>query len=80
MEENAVAVGKLDQALADSNPPHVPLFELIDVQFQQRGQGLDFLFVDPDMPRRPGAAIAALRALKSQTGVIPRCLSTWQFN
>ena len=65
VEENAVTVRKFDQTLADSHPPHVSLFELGGIQFQQCSADLDFLFVDPDMARRPSATIAALRALES---------------
>lgn len=64
MEENAIAVGKLDQALTDSNPPYIALFELLHVQFQEPGQPLDFLFIDPDISGRSRATIAALGAFE----------------
>ena len=73
VEENAVPIGKLYQAPADSNTPHISLFEFSGVQFQQRRHRIDFLLVDPDMARRPRAAVAALGALEAKTGVIPRC-------
>ena len=72
VEEDAVAVGKLDQALADSDLPDIAPLELGHLQFQERGQRLDLALVDPDVARRPGAAIAALAALESQAGMVPR--------
>ena len=71
VKENTVAVGKFDQTPANSNPPYIAFFKLLDLEFQQCCQRLDFLFVDPDIAGCPGTTITALRALESEAGMIP---------
>ena len=71
VKENAVAVWEFDQAPANSNPPYIAFFKLLDLKFQQCCQRLDFLFVDPDIARCPRTTITALRALKPEAGMIP---------
>jgi hypothetical protein len=65
VEEHAIAIGKLSQALSYSDLPDVALLELADVELQQCGQSLDFLFVDPDVARRSRTAVAATGAFES---------------
>jgi len=71
MEEDAVAIGKLDQALTNPHSPHIPFLKLVDTQFQQCSQAFYLFFVDPDVTRRARATITALRALEFETGVVP---------
>jgi hypothetical protein len=71
MEEDAVAIGKLDQALADADLPHIAPLEFLDVKLDERREGRDFLVRDPDIARRAGTAIATLGALKFESSVIP---------
>ena len=72
MEENAIPVWKLDEAPADADLADVAPLELRNFQIQEQGQLLDLFFIDPNITRCSGAAIAALGALEFQAGVIPR--------
>jgi hypothetical protein len=60
VEENAVAVGKLDEALSDSNLTDVPTLEFGYFESNLCGQGFDLGLVHPDVAGRTSAAVAAL--------------------
>ena len=50
---------------------HVVLFEVLDRQVEAAGQGGNLFLVHPHVTGRAGAAIAALRALESQSVAVP---------
>ena len=60
MEEDAIAAGQLDQALADAHLADVAALELVEVEADGGGQGGDLRLVDPHIARRAGATRAAL--------------------
>jgi hypothetical protein len=72
--EDTIAVGLLLQAPFTVTQPRVKRFSLFLGFTAMLGNGGDFLFVHPDKPGRSGAAIAASRAAKAQTILIPSML------
>ena len=64
VEQNAITVGPLDEALAYPHRSDVLLLEFLDLHTESVGQGLDFGPVDPDVARLSGAAAAATGARK----------------
>ena len=72
IEKDAVAVGKLLQALSHTNSTAVRVFKLIDAQARQSRKRRDFFVRNPDIAGRAAAAIAALRAGESEASVVPR--------
>src|SRR5712692_965194 len=67
-----VAVGFLAQADAVAHGPCVHLGRFVDTFPAVRGDGGDFLHIDPDVARRSGAAVAAARAFETQAVLVPR--------
>lgn len=71
IEEHAIAVGILDQALSNPDHANVLFFERDDIHVEQFGERFNFLLVDPDITGRAGTTIAALGASKFQTVLVP---------
>jgi len=72
IQEHAVAIGQLFEALSGTNPAHIGVLKRFYAHAQQRCQGDDFFVGDPNMARRTRAAVATLGASKSQPIAIPR--------
>src|SRR5262249_15233692 len=70
--EDAVAVGPLAQAAAQANLARVQPADLLGCLAAQLGDGVDLVVVDPDDPRRPGAAVAAAGTAEAQAVGVPR--------
>ncbi len=64
IKENAIAIGQLDEAFANTDQANVTLFKFFHIDSEQSRHGFDFGLVDPNMARRPGTAIAAPGALE----------------
>lgn len=67
VEEYAVAIFELHQALSHANLADIRLFEIGDRKTKPQCQCGNLALVHPYEPWRAGAAIAALRAFESQS-------------
>jgi hypothetical protein len=76
IKENAITVGEFTQALPNPDLAHVILFERLNVLANRLRQLLDLLGVHPNVPGSTRAAIAALRALKTKSILVPGLSST----
>jgi hypothetical protein len=72
IEENAVAVRELLEALSNADLPAVFVFEFIDAEADEDRERSDFFVRDPNVARSATAAIAALGAGEVEAGVVPR--------
>jgi hypothetical protein len=77
VEEDAVAVRELIQALAGTDPADVLVLESLHVHADDGSDRGDFFVVHPDRARRAGAAVAALGAGEAEAGVIPGKIGHW---
>jgi hypothetical protein len=71
VEENAVAVGQLQQTSPLPDAADVPYLELLRVQAEGGRQHRYLVAVDPDVAGLPRAAAAALHTRELKAGVIP---------
>jgi hypothetical protein len=71
IEEYAIAVGELFEALPHTHLAHVLLLEVLDAQAGGLGQGRNLRFVHPNVSRRSGATVAASGTLEPQSIAIP---------
>jgi hypothetical protein len=76
VKENAIAIGKFAEALPNAYLANVILLERLNVLADRFCELLNFLGIHPDVPRPARAAIAALRALKTKSILVPRLSST----
>lgn len=72
VQENTIAVGAFDQAIAFSYSPEIMAQEIFLGHFQMQGELADFFRTDPNKARPPGATPTASGASKSQSLVEPR--------
>jgi hypothetical protein len=70
-EHTIVAVGQFGQALSHANLRDVTRFKRLDVDAHDRRQRGDLFLIDPHIPRRASAAIAASGALKAEAVLVP---------
>jgi hypothetical protein len=69
--KDAIAVGFFFQALLTAVEPSVSRLGLIDTLASKLGNGGNLFIIHPNKTRRAGAAIAASRAPKPQTVLVP---------
>ena len=75
VKEHAIAVGVLDQALANADVADVLFLELDYLHAQVARQRGNLLAIDPDIAGRARAAIAALGAFEAESLLEPRLFS-----
>ncbi len=71
VEKDTIAIWEFDKAFANSDTPHVVLFEELDFDADSASQVRDFLVRNPDVPGRSRATIAAARTFELQTVLVP---------
>src|SRR5262249_36875204 len=69
--KDAIAVRLLPQAPTARGGSRVQAGHLLDCRVPVPGKGRDFLFIDPGMTRRSGAAMAAPGAAKAKPVLVP---------
>src|SRR5205807_1673420 len=69
--KHAVAIALLAQAPAPCGGTRIQAGHFFNTLTPVFGQGGDFLFVDPDVPRRSGAAVAATGTAKAEPLLVP---------
>jgi hypothetical protein len=75
IEENAIAVAILLQAIPSTNFSRVQIVKLIDVDLQPRGDCFSFVASKPYESRFACATVAAVRAGKSQPIPVPNFIA-----